>query len=164
MDTRVIQPNPPATRVPSGIILKAATMNRIIDAIPTVSTASQSLDMRDYVVPQSKRRFGHRLYNDSGQTKCRIYKGAIVIHGKGKYELANGYEDVTLTGSPEYVYVKCSRYGTGGTATIDHASSEPVSTTDELRVILLLFTPTSGVYRLTTQYQWGDIHLDSPLR
>jgi hypothetical protein len=106
-----------------------------------------------------KIAFGYSL---AGAT-CTIYPGDIRLHGLAEYPLDEANE-VTLTGSTEWVYVEIARGAVTGTApTIGHSSTKPASNTTTLRLPLYLFTLTGGTYELSRICRLGDVDFDTPL-
>lgn len=70
--------------------------------------------------------------------------------------------DVTLTGTPEYVWVKLAR--STSTCSLGHSTNDP-TTIDSANayVVLVSFTATGGVYDVGTIHHKGDIYFDLPL-
>ena len=70
--------------------------------------------------------------------------------------------NVTLTGTPEYVWVKLVR--STATASLGHSTNYP-TTTDSANayVVLVSFTKSGGVYDVGTIHHKGDIYFDLPL-
>jgi len=70
--------------------------------------------------------------------------------------------DVTLTGTPEYVWVKLAR--STSTCSLGHSTNDP-TTIDSANayVVLVSFTATGGAYDVGTIHHKGDIYFDLPL-
>lgn len=156
-------------KVTRGKILSARTVNNIVDSIPKIERHETPVEYRPYIVPQNLISFGFKLTVESGVYKAIIYSGNIVVHGKATYTSVE--TKVPLTSDTEYVYAKCTRYGyddSGGayTAEIDHSETMPLTTADELRVVLYRFDKIEDteIFKLGHIYSIGDIHLDAPLR
>ena len=101
-------------------------------------------------------------YSQSG-ADVTIRAGNLRILGSKNIAVAE--TNLTLTGSPEWIYVKHVR--TSDTATIEHSVSEPETTPTTLNYPLYKFTfdTTIQAYRLADQgiKHVGDINLDTPL-
>jgi len=101
-------------------------------------------------------------YTQSG-ADVTIRAGNLRIHGSKNIAVAE--TNLTLTGSPEWIYVKHVR--TSDTATIEHSVSEPETTPTTLNYPLYKFTfdTTIQAYRLADHgiKHVGDINLDTPL-
>lgn len=106
--------------------------------------------------PWDKVAFG---YNLAGST-ATIYAGAFRIHGSGIYDVAE--TDVTLSGATDWVYA--AHKWDHSASSISHSSTEPESTTVELRWPLYKFTASGGTYSLDTIRHMGDINIAVPLR
>ena len=80
----------------------------------------------------------------------------------GSIDIAVAGGDVTLTGTPEFVYVRLER--TTKTATLGHASTRPASDSTYAYFVLASFTATDGSYSLTAVHHKGDIYLQVPIQ
>ena len=83
-----------------------------------------------------------------------------ISYGSVDIDVAEG--DVTLTGTPEFVYVRLTRVDQS--TTIGHASTRPVSDSTYAYFILVSFTATAGVYSLSKIHHRGDIFLQVPMQ
>lgn len=107
--------------------------------------------------PFDKLAFGFSLNGDV----VTIFPGTLRIHGTGLFPVAE--IDVTLTGSVEFVFLAHSR--DHNSTSITHSTTEPETTSNELRVPLYKFTAdTPGLYELDRILNMGDINIDTPLR
>lgn len=106
--------------------------------------------------PWEKLAFGYLL--DS--PVVTIYAGTIRMHGS--IIIAVSQDDITLTGTTDWVYVQHVRDSAAGT--IQHTGTEPETTSTHLRVPLYKFTADAGVYSLAQICHMGDINFDTPLR
>ena len=90
-----------------------------------------------------------------------IKPGSLRIHGTGIFAVAE--TDVTLTGATEFIYLAHTR--DHSTTNIAHSTTEPETTSNELRVPLYKFAAVvTGVYTLDRILNMGDINFDTPLR
>ena len=98
--------------------------------------------------------------------KHSISSGVVTItagtisYGSVDIPVAGG--DVTLNGSPEFVYVRLER-ATEAT-TLGHASERPASDSTYAYFMLVSFTATAGVYKLDKIHHRGDIYLQVPMQ
>ena len=70
--------------------------------------------------------------------------------------------DVTLTGTPEFVYVRLTR--SSQATALGHASTRPASDSTYAYFVLASYTAEYGVYSLTAVHRKGDIDLQVPLQ
>jgi hypothetical protein len=90
----------------------------------------------------------------------RVHAGTFRLGVIGNFACAE--DDVTLTGTPVWVYAQMAR--PSGTPTIEYSSTEPTSGEDYFRVPLFRFASSGYVYSLEQICHVGDIIIDSPLR
>ena len=92
-------------------------------------------------------------------TTARVKGGGVLI-GTTEHTVVD--TGITFTGAVCYVYLKLPK--PSGTLSIEvQSSTSPVTTADEWRWRLQLWTATDGVYNLTTIFRLGDRSFDLPL-
>jgi hypothetical protein len=99
----------------------------------------------------------------SGST-VTVKAGNIKLHGIGSYRVEK--TDITLTGSPDWVYLFHNRdHSASG---IDHLvtpdSTGPESDTNILRIPLVKCEFANGAYDITEWCFHGDYQADAPIR
>jgi len=95
------------------------------------------------------------------QTKAVITVTAgTVSYGSSDIAFAGG--SVTLTGTPEFVYIRLER--TLKTLTLGHASTRPQSDSTYAYFVLASFSAIGSVYSLTAVHHKGDIYLQVPMQ
>jgi len=136
---------------------KASTINRLIDAVgfPRVIRENPMKFRGGISQPWT---LAHSLSGTNNAT-CTITAGTISY---GSVDIAVAGGDVTLTGTPEFVYVRLER--SNESTTLGHASTRPASDSTYAYFVLASFTSTYGVYSLTAIHHKGDIYLQVPMQ
>ena len=93
-----------------------------------------------------------------------VLHGNIKLHGIGSYRVPT--TDITLTGTPDWVFISHNRDGSG--SSIDHLvtpdATGPESDTNVLRIPLVKCELINNVYSITEWCYHGDINIDAPIR
>jgi len=144
---------------------EVARLGRMVSNMRLVGPGSltvfgDKIEIRTQVGPWASLAFAYSQDN----ADITIRAGNLRIHGSKN--IAVPETTVTLTGTPEWIYVEHER--TSDTASIQHATTEPETTPTLLRYPLyrFLFDTDLQAYRLADQgiKHVGDIQLDTPLR
>jgi hypothetical protein len=97
-------------------------------------------------------------------SEVTVSAGTVRIHVSGQYAMAES--SVTLTGNPEWVYLRMARGG--GTPAVYHAAgpTAPDSTNTHLHWPLAKYSlgTATGKYGLDYRCHIGDVNIDSPIR
>jgi len=99
-------------------------------------------------LPWSKIPFGYSL---SGNV-ATIYPGSLDYCIPGGLFTVSTSTEVTLTGTPAWVYLKRSRSGGAASVSTTPLSTHPESTTDEIRIALHRFESADGGATYTWEY------------
>lgn len=114
---------------------------------------------------------GDETYKDKYNFTCSltgdtvtVKAGNIKLHGIGSYRVAQ--TDITLTGSPDWVYLYHNRdHSASG---IDHLvtpdATGPESDTNVIRIPLVKCEFADGAYDITEWCFHGDYQSDAPIR
>jgi len=94
----------------------------------------------------------------------KVSAGNIKLHGIGSYRVAE--TDITLTGSPDWIFVWHNRDHTA--SGIDHMVTPdltgPESDTNVLRIPLVKCEFSNGIYTITERAYKYDVQIDAPIR
>lgn len=97
------------------------------------------------------------IINKKLTLECTWKSANVVAVSAGRIKYGNkvinvSQTDVTLTGSTEYIFIKCDR---NGSAVVLHDAIENISTSTWLYLSLAKYTATAGVYSLAATYHPG---------
>ena len=142
-------------KVRAGDRPKASTINRLIDAIGSPR-----------VIRGNPMPFKGFTSSETWTLQCSLSGSVVTVTGGticyGSVDIPVASATVTLSGTPEYVYVRLTR-STQAT-TISHASTRPASDSTYAYFVLASYTATAGVYSLTAVHHKGDIYLQTPMQ
>ena len=79
------------------------------------------------------------------------------IHGLGNFTVAE--QTVTMTGSPEWIYIQRAR--AGGACTVGRSTTEPTSG-DAIRVPIARYVKQGSLYRLDYPCLLWDVNMGAP--
>ena len=146
------------------VVDKINALGRIVNNVRltgpgNVTVTPNGINIQTMFGPWSMLSF---WYSQSG-ADVTVRAGNLRIHGSKNIAVAE--TTITMTGSPEWIYVEHVR--TSDTATIKHSVSEPETTPTTLTYPLyrFMFDTTIQAYRLADHgiKHVGDIQLDTPL-
>jgi len=156
------------TRIPSvslaewqGVLRSTLKFNALTfdpQYFDVLDTGMMTMVTRSQQAEEPEWTLSHTINRSTGVVS--ITAGRWVRMGLPVITISAG--DVTLTGTPEYVWVKLAR--STSTCSLGHSTNDP-TTIDSANayVVLVSFTATGGAYDVGTIHHKGDIYFDLPL-